>query len=53
MLDLPERPIRVMVRETDGDERGVPAPLVRIEARRRLGPSADVVAREDTEGRVA
>jgi hypothetical protein len=53
MLDLAEGPVRVVMREADGDERGVPAPLMRVKARGRLGPSANVVAREDTEGRLA
>ncbi|MEK6207407.1 MAG: hypothetical protein AABM32_07180 [Chloroflexota bacterium] len=53
MLELAEGAVGVASREADRDERGVPAPLVRIQAWSRLGPSADVVAREDTEGRVA
>jgi hypothetical protein len=53
MLDLAERPVRIVMRETDRDERRVPAPLMRIEARGWLGPAADVVARKNTEGRLA
>jgi hypothetical protein len=53
MLDLTERPIGIAVREADRDERGVPAPLMRIEARSRLRPSADVVPRQDRDRLVA
>jgi len=47
MLDFAERPAGLGMRETDRDERGVPAPLVRIEARSRLRPTPDVVPRQD------
>jgi hypothetical protein len=53
MLDLAERPVGVVVREADRDERRIPAPLMRVQARGRLGPAADVIAREDRESRVA
>jgi hypothetical protein len=53
MLELAERAPRIDVRESDRDERAIPAPRMRVEARGRLGPAADMVAREDTEGRVA
>jgi len=47
MLELAERAVRVDPGETDRDERGVPAPLVRIETRSRLRPPADVVPPQD------
>jgi len=47
MLELAERAVGVDPREPDRDERGVPAPLMRIETRRRLRPAADVVPRQD------
>jgi hypothetical protein len=53
MLDLAECPVRIVVRETDRDERRIPAPLMRVEARGWLRPAADVVARENTQGRLA
>jgi hypothetical protein len=43
MLELTERAVGVDPRKADRDERGVPAPLVRIQARSRLRPPADVV----------
>jgi len=43
MLELAERAVRVDPGETDRDERSVPAPLVRVQARSRLRPPADVV----------
>ena len=39
MLELLDRPRRVEMREADRDERAIPAPLVRIQTRRRLGPA--------------
>jgi hypothetical protein len=53
VLDLPERAVGVMVREADRDERGIPAPLVRVQARSRFGPAADVIARENGKSLVA
>jgi len=53
MLELAERAVGVDPRETDRDERGVPAPLMRIEARCRLRPPADVVPRQDRDRLVA
>jgi len=47
MLELAERAVGVDPRETDRDERGVPTPLMGIEARCRLRPPADVVPRQD------
>jgi len=49
MLELTERTVGVAPREADRDEGGVPAPLMRIQARRRLRPSADVVPGENGE----
>jgi hypothetical protein len=53
MLDLAKRPVRIVVGEADRDERGVPAPLVWIKARRRFRPAADVVPGEDGASLVA
>jgi hypothetical protein len=53
MLDLAERAVGVMVREADRDERGIPAPLMRVQARRRLGPAADVVPGQGGQSLVA
>jgi hypothetical protein len=53
MLELTDRAVGVAPREADRDERGIPAPLVRIQPRRRLRPPADVVARENGERLVA
>jgi hypothetical protein len=47
MFELFEGALRVAVRETDRDERRVPAPLVRIQARSGLRPPADVVPCQD------
>jgi len=46
-LALSERAVGVAPREADRDEGGVPAPLMRIQARRRLRPPADVVPGEN------
>jgi hypothetical protein len=43
VLELLERARRIEMSEPDRDERAVPAPLVRIETRRRLRPAADIV----------
>jgi hypothetical protein len=53
MLELAQCSIGIVVREADRDERGVPAPLVWIKARRRFRPAADVVPGEDGASLVA
>jgi hypothetical protein len=53
VLDLAERPIRIVVCEADRDEGGIPAPLMRVQARCRLRPAADVVPGQDCKSRVA
>ena len=53
MLELTERAVGIAMREADRDEGGVPAPLVRIQARRGFGPAADVVPGENRERLVA
>jgi hypothetical protein len=47
MLELTERAIGVASGEADRDEGGVPAPLVRIQARSWLRPPADIVPSEN------
>jgi hypothetical protein len=51
-LELAEGAIRIDVRKADGDERAIPAPLVRVEARRRPRPPADVVRAQHRDGSV-
>jgi len=53
MLELTERAVGIAMREADRDEGGVPAPLVRIQARRGFRPAADVVPGENRERLVA
>jgi hypothetical protein len=53
MLDLAERPVGIVMSDTDRDKRGIPAPLMRVQARSRFGPTTDVVARQDSEGFIA
>jgi hypothetical protein len=53
MLELTERAAGVAPREADRDEGGVPAPLMGIQARRRLRPATDIVPGEDGERFVA
>jgi hypothetical protein len=53
VLELAECPGRIAVRETDRDERGVPAPLVWVQARSGFRPTADVVPLQDRERLVA
>jgi hypothetical protein len=47
MLNLAERSIRIVVGEPDRDEGGIPAPLMRIQARGRFCPTTDVVPTKD------
>src|SRR5690242_21169061 len=46
-LQLAQRAVQVHVCQADADERAVPAPLVRVEARRWLGPATEIVCVED------
>jgi hypothetical protein len=53
MLDLAERAIRIVVRETDRDESRIPAPLMWIEAWCGLRPCADAIPGQNGECLVA
>jgi hypothetical protein len=48
-LQLAQGTIKVDMRQTDADEGAVPAPLVRVESRRRSSPITQIVAMEDRE----
>jgi hypothetical protein len=53
VLELTDRTAGIAPREADRDERRIPAPLVRIQARCRFRPSADVVSVENGQRFVA
>ena len=46
-LQLAQRPGRVVARQTNGDKRAVPAPLMRIQSRRWPSPVAQVILLQD------
>jgi len=49
IVPVRRRPSAVDVRPPDGDEGAVPAPLVRVQVRRRLGPATAIVAPQDVD----